>query len=756
MSSSHIVRISSIRSNNPMGRGGAIFYGAIVGAPSGTDTGGLVVLASGQQLGEACIDVGQMWRVQGEPEPRTRTLNGFNVVERQVIAKSLEMVLPVGEQLVAFLADGTRFQGLSSGKARSLWETFGERLYELLDGGDAAEIASANRVGFETAQAAVVAWRQYGEQRLLHWLHARGVSFTVGRRVVRYFGPDVRTALSTDPYRLLSFGATWAATEAVARELVAIKGDDPRRLCGAVEEVLYRAYGDGHTLETLEGIARPLGLLLDMPSKEALRRAFGEETLAYARKNGTYILTYSSYVQHVGAYAMETAVASAFAARLLADKGSPSSLLEPRTIESILAAYETQEGIELNAEQRAAVHATATNRLAVITGGAGVGKTTVLKAINLMLDAAQVRVYQCALAGRAAQRMKEATGKPARTIASLVLSLKEKDFDGPCAVVVDEASMVDLFTMYRLCALLPSHVRLLLLGDPYQLMPVGPGLVLHSLVNQSGVSVTELKVGKRFGAAIAGIAHQVRRGDWQRLPEEPEAAVAFLRRPSIASNGVGQPAKSIADTVVELYLQAPEKTQILAPRRSGPEGVKSLNELCQKACTTRASELQVWNAQFSSFAGTGFRLGDPVVATRNLWDVGLQNGSLGRIVEVLAPNRAHDEHASPALGSALGWIEWDDGRRRPVTLELLKDLELAYALTVHKAQGSQWERVIVPITSTWLLERTLIYTAITRARTQVILVGDESAACTAVDRPPRFDSRQTFLRHHLSRLLRAG
>lgn len=175
-----------------------------------------------------------------------------------------------------------------------------------------------------------------------------------------------------------------------------------------------------------------------------------------------------------------------------------------------------------------------------------------------------------------------------------------------------------------------------------------------------------------------------------------------------------------------------------------PDGVKTINSLCQAATTAGQKPIAVWSAQHDEMALTGFNLGDPVLCTRNMWDRGLQNGSLGIIVEIEDVHQLLTNESSIDGGHALAWVLWDDDVRRPVVESMLDDLELGYAITVHKAQGSQWPRVIVPLTGHRLLDRTLIYTAVTRAQGQVLIVGDE-AARAAVERAPRVPARQVAL-----------
>jgi exodeoxyribonuclease V alpha subunit len=307
--------------------------------------------------------------------------------------------------------------------------------------------------------------------------------------------------------------------------------------------------------------------------------------------------------------------------------------------------------------------------------------------------------------------------------------------------------MVDIIAMSRICEAMPPHVRLVLVGDPNQLMPVGPGLVLHAVASVPAVPVVELKVVKRHGDEIRQAAAAIRDGKWPALTPNDRAAIAFV--PCEVDE------TSIAETVLALYLQDPANTQILSSRRGGAGGTKGLNALCQSRLTSARMAIMTWNDEHECTEHTGIHLGDTVLCTRNLWDRGLQNGSLGTVVQTVdEPRPLADDEGSDA-GRALAWVEWDDGVRRPLLEEMLDDLELGYAITVHKAQGSQWPRVIVAVTGSRLLDRTLLYTAVTRARRQVILVGDDAAARDAVARPPRALNRQVALDLTLQRLLLA-
>lgn len=743
MSDVRTLRVSSIRSQNPQGFGGCIFTGIPIDGDGNVQdaTAYYVVRASSNLLGATRVQPGQWWRVAGEPVENVLAVNGYRITEWQIEPSDLSLALPSGEHIITLLAESADFQGIGRVKARRLWETFNDELYAILDRGDASALTSV--LTEDSARQVIAAWQLYGDTRTLQWLQRHGFDVEVGRKAVAFFGSEAPAQIETDPYRLLSFCATWQQVDAVAKDEFGIAEDDPRRLQGAIEEALYRLFGAGHTCARLSMLMDCLEPILHVSGGKSEWLRWVPEVLSQGFSNGSYVIGTDHDIHPIGPLVMETTVARAVADRLV--KVSEAQLLTAAEVEACIAAYEATEGIALNDEQRLAVQTVASNAFAIITGGAGVGKTTVLKGLYQVYDRAGVRVVQMALAGRAAKRMQEATGRPASTIASFLRNTKNEDLAGQVVVVVDEASMADIITMHRLCELLPPHVRLVLVGDPSQLMPVGPGLVLHALAAEPGVPSVELTVVKRYSGAIAEAAQAIRVGKWPELPAVESAPIAFVPCAASCERGQNGLASPLAETVFQLYEQSPNDTQILSPRRSGAGGVTDLNALCQERMAGAAQRLLVWSDQHQSMASTGFRLGDPLLCTRNLWDWGLQNGSLGKLVQIEDQPRLITKEDGEEFGCAIAWAEWDDGERRPIFESMLDDLELGYAITVHKAQGSQWLRVIVPVTGNRLIDRTLVYTAVTRAQRQVILVGDRDAARRAVESLPRSHKRHVAL-----------
>lgn len=742
------VRVLSVRSRGRPGLGGGLFSARPI-----SDTGEvlsassyLVVKLPGKLAGGTTVQVGQWWKVAGDAHELVREVNGYQATELQVEPESAELLRPSGEHIVAFMADNPDFRGVGRVKARRLWDALGDKLYEALDSGDTAVLK--RHLTPELTVQAIAAWRQHGDTRTLQWLHAHGFDVALGKKVIEFFGSESGQKIEDDPYRLLSFCGDWDDVDAIARSEFGVALDDPRRLQAAIEEACYRIFAAGHTTALAAEVIGRLEKILGSQTETFRWRDLVREALSSGLSNGSYVLGPLG-IQPLGASVMERQVASAVAERLL----EPSPPVLPREeVTGIIEAFDRALGaLPLNPEQRQAVYLAADHSFLLITGGAGVGKTTVLRAIFDVYDAAGIEVTQLALAGRAAMRMKEATGRPASTIAHFLHTFKDGQLDGESAVVVDEASMVDIVTMSRLCAVLPPHARLILVGDPAQLMPVGPGLVLHALTRVPQVPQAELKVPERFGSEIAGAAASVRNGTWPIIAGSELSPVVFV---TANGNGKGSRAEPIDDAVLRLRQQDPADTQILCASKGGPGGVHHLNERCRTDLSVGAPPVAFWSLQHEQEAWTGLRVGDPVMCTRNLWDRGLQNGSMGTIVE-------RGEKPSPPTGDSgggetvLAWIDWDDNIRRPLTPSMLEDVTLGFAITVHKAQGSQWPRVIVPLSGSRWLDRTLIYTAMTRARRQVVLVGDEVAAKAAVEALPQVARRQVALDLILSRLLAA-
>jgi len=768
------IRVLSIRSANPLGRGGCIFYGTAIHLDGTAFTDEHYVVSVPNRLHiTTAVEVGQWWDVSGTPSIYVREHNGIKIPERQIDATDIKLALPNGRHIITLLAHGERFSGIGISKASRLWEAFGAGLHELLQEGRVDLIASVQGISEATAKALVSGWKSYGDCTVIQRLHAYGIPHSVAEHAINHFEDKLEDALAEDPYRLLSFSGSWRGVDAFALGHYRLTADDPRRLIGATEEAMYRLFDEGHTAPPRHVLLRRVELLLSTANNAPSSSA--AIALSEAQKHGILVKLHGDQqFQQLGAWVMESTIARAITERLTnqssdlftlpytSNNSSHSSILPKRTGQSDMDIEHSGQHIELTDEQHHALQRITNHRIVLLSGGAGVGKTTLLKALYRHFDESGITVLQGAIAGRAAQRMKEATQRPARTLASLLYSKDLLMAGGQTIVVIDEASMLDVITMYRLCQALPPDARLLLVGDADQLMPVGPGLVFHELIDHPRIPHARLTQVMRHGNEIATFAQMVRQGIWPQVGQDEKRPVAFLNasveqgEAVLASSPQTQQTeglRAVAENIVRLYMKAPESTQILCSLRNGVLGVGSLNLMCQAATNGIALPLHVWSDAEGGFISTGLRLNDPIVSNKNHWDIGILNGSLGRITQIEEPpSPLHDEEGN-ICGFAIAWVNWDDGVRRPLTEDLLPSCDLAYALSVHKAQGSQWPIVIVPVIPSRLLDRSLLYTAITRAQNQILLLGDELAARLAVQRPPKSKHRQTALSLHLSEQL---
>ena len=406
------------------------------------------------------------------------------------------------------------------------------------------------------------------------------------------------------------------------------------------------------------------------------------------------------------------------------------------------------EHYELGREQKEAVWLALTNQFSVISGGAGVGKTTVLRALHAGLAALGEEVDQMALSGRAAQRMREATAQPATTIAAFlgrrdrfdteVNSTERQSGEGK-AYVLDEASMLDVPTLYKLLRYISPRARLILVGDDMQLPPIGPGLTFHLLCQESAVAprvhLTQV-YRQKTNTGIPATAQAFRQGEWLEIDTYKGPAVGVSILPCNVE-GAGDIIANIYNALVSAEGNEQEVQILCATKGNGRDTTISVSGINKDLYRRR---LNGRSPVLLSTGWSGFCEGCPIVFVENDWERNIFNGSLGVISEAF-PRLKDDGAVCRVLM---------EGRELDLTQADLQRVQRAYALTVHKAQGSQWNRVIVPIASSSILDRTLIYTAITRGVHQVVLIGDIKAAKLAVQNRPRAFARVNNLHGLLS------
>jgi len=692
----------------PGPRGGAVFFGK--------DQSGNRVRAVADQA-HICRPPhpGETWRIHGTFVRHPQFGDQLHV-ERACLVK------PDGGVVAHYLANHPAFRGIGIGAAKvaRLSKTFGDGLVTLLDQGNVEQLSQV--LGGECAGALIARWHENEKEAgVVAFLDAHGADVRLASKVLRYWPDRTLEKLRENPYRLL-FLAGWPTVDRIAN-LLGVRWDDQHRLAAAVESVIYaRLHSEKDT--RIDSVTLHAGVLALLGHRDP---AVARRAIEIAVTEGTIVGNEIDGYQAFGCAVMERFLSMRFQT-LIESSARPDAPRENGScVEDNIVSFERTNNISLNREQRSAVQMAVQHPLSLVQGGAGVGKTTVLKAVCAAVEARGGRVIQMALAGRAAQRIREATGRDAFTITAVLNRIKQGrlTLGGDDLVVIDEASMLDVILVYRLMRALPERVRLLLVGDPFQLPPIGPGLIFHVVASSRWVPQQELTQVHRqaAGSGIPAIASEIRHG---RTPtfasfEGPAHGVALIE---VASRHIS---RTVIDVVKSLTVCG--EVQVLGVTKRGEAGTETINSAIHKLVA----------ADNPSLPGWGFAETEPVIHLVNDYDRDLFNGSLGRIrgiVPILSEG-----------GTSRHSIECEfDGVLHRFAEDSLDRIELAHAITVHKAQGSQFRRVIIPVVQSRLLDRTLVYTALTRAVDQVVFVGDRKALAAAIVAPPRSQLRQVGFR----------
>ena len=659
---------------------------------------------------------GEEVRIEGAWERDRRYGRQFRVRSCQRLAPRTEA------QIERYLAAGV-VRGIGPVLAKRLVAHFGSDTLRVLDE-TPARLHEVRGLGTARARAIGTAWqRQRDLQEIVMFLQAHELSPALAPRVFRAYGAGAADVLRHDPYRLARDlpGIGFKSADRIAGAL-GLSHDAGLRIEAGVLHVLDTAIQAGHCFLPRPLLAaRTLRLLAppragETPSAALTLAAVDHaiETLVANRSLG------------VDAKAPEHAI---YAPRLLAHEiecaRSLQALLSreaaPSDPERILAALSTRSKFALSKSQHQAVVAALASRLLVITGGPGTGKTTLVQRLIELFAQQRLQVVLCAPTGRAAKRLAEAARHPASTLHRLLeWSPRLGRFQRHASVplegdifIVDETSMVDLPLLDHLLRALPARARLICVGDADQLPSVGPGAVLADMIASKvvpTVRLTELFRQEEDSLIVHG-AHRIRQGHMPELPAARERASFVLIERQEPEAIVGTVLQLVGQRLPEaLGVDALTGIQVLVPMHRGPLGTAALNLALQ----------QRLNPDGQPVGNTPLRDGDKVMQMRNDYDLDVWNGDLGRI-----------EAVDPSSRSVL--VRFEDRSVR-YSFDALDALALAYASTVHKAQGSEVPVVVLILHSQHhiMLQRNLIYTAVTRARQQVVIVGERQALQRAV------------------------
>ncbi len=621
------------------------------------------------------------------------------------------------EGMERYLASGM-VKGIGPHFASKLVRAFGEQVFEVIEH-QPERLRELEGIGPKRQQRVTRAW---AEQRVVRdimvFLQSHGVGTARAVRIYKTYGDEAIARVRENPYRLSLdiHGIGFKSADAIARRL-GVPPDSLLRARAGVRHVLQGLRGEGHCAATRESLVQGASVLLGIPAP-TIERAIDQELAEGALVAET--LDGSPCLYLAALHRAEVAVAQDLL-RLLEGETPWGRIDSGRAIPRV----ERATGLALSGSQRRAVAQAVQSKVMVITGGPGVGKTTVVNTILRILAERGVRVMLCAPTGRAAKRLSESTGLAAKTIHRL-LEFDPRSFgfkrtrEHPLEVdllVVDEGSMVDVVLMGQLLQALPDPAALLLVGDRDQLPSVGPGAVLSDVIDSGRVPTARLTEIFRQAASSRIIvnAHRINRGQLPERPADPRAPSDFYFIPAETPERIqGRLMEVVTRRIPRRFgLDPVADVQVLTPMHRGPLGSRALNEALQRRLNPDASP------RISRFGWT-YGPGDKVIQTVNNYDKEVFNGDMGRITGI-------------DLEEGVVRIRFD-ARELEYGLSELDEIDLAYATTVHKSQGSEYPAVVIPVTTQHaiLLQRNLLYTAITRGERLVVMVGQDRALTTAV------------------------
>ena len=654
----------------------------------------------------------------------------------QFAVQRFEVLLPADAAGIrSYLAAGT-IAGLGPAIADRLVAWFGAETFDVLDH-PGERLLQVPGIGPKRAAAIAGAWADHHDlRRLMRFLQAHGISAAYTARIHRLYGAEAEAVLRQNPFRLSDDlpGTGFPIADSLARRL-GLEANAPERVAACLHYLVDQANLQGHVWCGRQRLLAALEQRFGIDLMDA------ENRLAELIAAGTLIQEpIPDEPDDMAVFPAPLHAAEKAIARRLAAFMSVPSRIAPLDPEQISARVFATLALAPSREQLDVLEASLRQRAAIITGGPGTGKTTLIRAYGALLRASGRRVLFAAPTGKASRRLAEVTGQPAATVHRLLgYSPVDGGFlhhaDNPLdtdALIVDEASMLDTELMGHLLRALPMTATLLLVGDVFQLPSVGPGNVLADLLACRRLPAYALTEIFRQAAAspIVVNAHRLRQGQMPDIPPAPAGADDFrfieLDDPAAVVAAVVAQCRATAS---RLGLDALRDVQVLTPMHRGEVGTLNLNQVLQKALNPGPA------------GGVGrFRTGDKVMQLKNNYAKEVFNGDIGTVTRIDANHQ----------GLAVEY----DGRRVSYQPDEMDELALAYAITVHKSQGSEYPVIIMPLLTQHypLLQRNLLYTAVTRGRRQVVIIGSRKALAIAVhnDRPTR---RCTGLCHRLQSAL---
>ncbi len=634
------------------------------------------------------------------------------------------------EGIEKYLGSGM-VKGIGPHFAKKLVRAFGEQVFDIIEQ-EPDRLLELEGIGPKRKERVTKAWAEQKVVReIMVFLQSHGVGTARAVRIYKTYGDQAVERVQENPYRLALdiHGIGFKSADAIAQRL-GIPRDALMRAQAGVRHVLQEIAGDGHCAAYRESLVESAVKLLEIPAP-IIERAVEEELIQENLVAEPIQEKLALFLTPL--YRSERGIAEHIAR--LAGEPPWGHIDAAKAVPWV----EEKTCLSLSESQRKAVAQAVNGKVTVITGGPGVGKTTVVNSILRIIRAKGVKVLLCAPTGRAAKRLSESTNAEAKTIHRLlefdprIMGFKcnlDEPLDGEL-VVVDEVSMVDTVLMNQLLRAVPDHCAVLLVGDVDQLPSVGPGAVLADMIGSGALSTVRLTEIFRQAASSKIIvnAHHINQGQMPERSGKAESDFYFI--------GSDTP-EDIHDKLMQVVteripqrfsLDPIDDVQVLTPMNRGGLGARSLNVELQQRLNPSAEP------RITRFGWT-YAPGDKVIQTVNNYDKDVFNGDIGRVARI-------DEE------EGLVYIDYD-GRRVEYETGELDEVSLAYATTVHKSQGSEYPAVVIPLAMQhyMLLERNLLYTAVTRGKKLVVVIGQTKALAMAIKRLGSV-KRLTNLQHRL-------
>lgn len=643
--------------------------------------------------------------------------------------------------LKKYLSSGL-IKGIGPVYAKKIVDTFGIQTLEIIEK-SSHELHKIPGIGQKRIELIIKGYQEQKDiSHLMIFLQEREISPVFAAKIYKTYGDNAISILHENPYRLADdiWGVGFKTADIIAQKL----GFDPhsiKRVEAALIFSITQHSKTGNLYIEIQTLKQQASTLINLPETEteklkiALHNLHETQRIKVLTVNEKHFITLSVY------YFTEKGVASTLKNLFSA----PSSL--SFNIDKIYQDLRvSQTEIQLHENQQRGIIASLTNKVSIITGGPGTGKTTLIKKLLNILDLYGCRYKLAAPTGRAAKRMMEGTGRHALTIHRLLefdasnMSFKHNERNALKLdiLILDEASMIDIFLAHALLKALPLSAHIIFLGDIDQLPAVGAGNFLNDLITSKSVPCTRLThiFRQAQDSLIIVNAHRVNNGDFP-TSYQPEAKRDFIYIKEQDAESVPQHLKTIFSHTLKKYSIAPDEAIVLAPMNKGIVGTMSINFYLQEMLNNHNKK----RGQLA-YAGNKYQLGDRVMQIRNNYDKGVFNGDIGTIssLDLDKQNLIVDYSGK--------FIEYD--------INEIDELVLAYAISIHKSQGSEFKAAIIPIFMQHytLLQRNLIYTALTRAKFLCILIGQPKAIAMAV-KNNKSTERITFLHTFLTQDLEA-